>query len=247
MVILMNYNFNTCKSDLLCSNELLVNIDKTKINNFDNGYYKIIVFNNLNDKNTLRKEIMNELLFYFKKYNINRDKHILVVGIGNDNYIADSVGPRTLKHIKVNAFLAVMGHKLNVVMVSALEPGVFGETGILTGATIKSVVKEINPDMVILIDSLVTDNINYTNKCIQITDCGLSSNNGISELEFDINKKTLGVPVLLIGVATALLVKFNEDNGNRQYILTTKDVDKYVNDISLIIGQAINTSIRKIG
>lgn len=220
----MNYNINTSKNDLVHNN-------------------KLIIFNHINNK--LKKIISNELLSFFNKYNISKNSHILVVGIGNDNYTADSIGPKVLKHIKVNSYLEVMGYIIKKTKVSALEPGVLGETGIRTSMTIKSVANEIKPDLVLIIDSLVSNNIDYINKCIEITDRGLNSNNGLSELDFDINKETLGLPVILIGVVTSVLVNFK--NNNKEYILSTKDVDKYVNDISIIIGASINKAIKKLG
>lgn len=242
----MNYNINTGKNDLMYNSDLFKDICNSKITVINDSCYDFILFNNLNNKNKIKKIISNELLYYFNKLKVNKGNHILIVGIGNDNYTADSIGPRVLKHLNINAYLDTMGYGLEDTKVSALEPGVLGETGILTATTIKSVVKEIKPDLVILVDSLITDNVDYINKCIEITDIGLSSSNGISQLEFDINEKTLGIPVILIGVVSAILVSFNNDSGNRQYLLSTKDVDKYVNDISFLIGDSINKAVRSL-
>ena len=208
----------------------------------DKKNYKTIYFNSLdNIKNILKKEIF----YIFNKMNITKKDHIFVVGLGNINHTADSVGPKVLKHIKVNSYLENIGVKIIGNKVSALEPGVMGETGILTEKTILSVSKEIKPNLVILIDSFVSDNIDYLNKTIQLTDVGINPGSGIKGINSIIDKNTLGIPVLVIGVTTAVEIKFTNDSNTNfvPYLLSTKDIDDYVNEISKIIGESINEAI----
>ena len=184
---------------------------------------------------------------FLKTMNISKKDHIFIVGLGNDNHTADSIGPKALKHIKVNSYLENMGIKIKANKVSALEPGVLGETGILTEKIIKSVCKEIKPDLIILIDSLVSDDINYLNKVVQINNWGLSPGSGIKGINSKIDKDTLGIPVISIGAVTAVEIKFTNNNKNYiPYILSTKDIDQYVHDISSIIGKAINEAINDL-
>ena len=42
---------------------------------------------------------------------IKKTDHIFIVGLGNDNHTADSVGPKTLKSINFNAYLNNIGFK----------------------------------------------------------------------------------------------------------------------------------------
>ena len=236
------------KTDLFFENNKMKNIElgsnETKIKYYvEKEYdYKTIFFNNLeNVENILKLEIQH----FFDKLNIKKGNHIFVVGLGNDNHTADSVGPKTLKHIKVNSYLKNLEIETDKTIVSALEPGVLGETGIMTNKIIKSVVDEIKPDLVILIDSFVSGNINYLNKTIEVTDFGLNPGGGLKGINEKIDNETLGIPVIVIGVTTSIEVKFtNEENKNFiPYLLSSKDVDDYVNKISLIVGESINASI----
>ena len=51
-----------------------------------------------------------------------------------------------------------------------------------------------------------------------------------------INKKSLGSPVIVIGVPTALEITLNK----QKLIVSSNSVDKYVADISKLIANAIN-------
>ncbi|MBR1376918.1 MAG: GPR endopeptidase [Bacilli bacterium] len=234
------------------SNKTDLIIEKNKINTNNNDVetityedndkiYKTIYFNDINKvKNVLK----NELLYFFKELNIKKGSHIFIIGIGNDNYTADSVGPKTLKHVKVNSFLENFGIKKEETIVSSLEPGVLGETGILTEKIIKSVSNEIKPDLIILIDSFVSSNIDYLNKTIEITNSGISTGTGIKGINSNIDETLLGIPIISIGVTTALEIKFSNKNINYiPYILSTKDVDTYIDKISRIIGYSLNEVI----
>ena len=202
---------------------------------------RIISFNKIDNK--LKENLKKELNFFIKNTRIKKNPHILVIGLGNDNYTADSIGPKTLKHIKANSFLDNIGIETNNPIISLLEPGTLGETGILTERIIESIIKEIKPNLVILIDSFLSNNIKKLNKTIEINNYGVSTGMGIKELNSNIDINTLGLPIIVIGVPTAIEIKFNED---LPYILSTKDVDLYVNQISQVIGIAINETINDL-
>ena len=212
----------------------------------DLGNDNIIYFNNLNNEDMVINKLVKELSIYFKMNHLNKNSHLFIVGLGNDNHTSDSVGPKTLKYINVNAYLENIGIKLNKVKVSALEPGTMGETGIKTEKTIKSIVNIIKPDLVILIDSIICDDIKFLNKSIQLNDKGITPGSGLSGFNFKIDSNTLKTPTIVIGVTTAIEIKFNNNENNIPYLLSTKDIDTYVDNISRIIGISINKAIDEI-
>lgn len=228
-------NFKTSRSDIIFEKRKLENnIISYEENNF---FYHIIKFNNINDKLTIKNNLIKVLKESIKALNIKKNSHFLIVGLGNDNHTADSVGPKVLKHIKVNSHLINLGITNFKTKISALEPGVLGETGIETTKIITSVTEEINPDFIIFIDSYVSEDIKYLNKSIQITNEGITPGSGLGCYNLELNNKILGIPVLVIGIPTAIEVSFDNDIN---YILSTKDIDSYVLEISTIIGQSIN-------
>lgn len=237
------YNIYSYKTDLIIKNKKIqLHNDVEVIENIDNNtIYRTIIFSSITNK--IKEVLIKELLLFYKKIN-NNIKHILIIGIGNDNYTSDSIGPKTLKYIKVNYNIEKLGMK-PYIKVSALEPGAFGETGILTEKIISSITKEIKPNVIILIDSYIIDNINYLNKSIELNNRGLYPGIGVTNINSTIDKQSIKIPIIAIGVPTAVEVKFTKDNETNfiPYILSTKDVDKYINNISQLIGESINESI----
>ena len=209
-----------------------IEILETKLNK---KKYHTIKFNNIYNKainNILKKEIKYFIDLYNK--NIN---HILIVGLGNESNTADSIGPKTIKNIKVNFNINDIKNT-NKIKVSALIPGVLGITGIETNKIINSVTKQIKPDLIILIDSLVTNNIEFINKSIEISNTCLSPGSGIYGNNKTIKTKT---PIISIGVPTSLEYIHN----NIPFILTPSSIDSYVNNISDVLSNSINILIYK--
>ena len=229
-----NYDIYSIKSNLIIDKKTHYKIEnKIKVitQKEKEIIYKTIYFNNINKE--IKHTIKNTLNFYLKIYNISKGSHIFIVGIGNDNYTSDSVGPKTLKYVKVNSYLNNFGIMNNKTIISALEPGVLAETGILTDKTISCIANEIKPDLIILIDSFISNNINNLNHTIEIANKSI--------------KSFFNIPTITIGVTTAVEVKFSNKSFNyKPYILSTKDIDKYVDSISKIVGTAINEVINDL-
>ena len=240
-----NYYIYPYRTDLVCKESNDCDSIKVLNTNYEGNIYKTIFFNDLNNKESIKKILKNEILFFLHEMDITKKNHIFIVGLGNENHTADSIGPKVLKHINVNSFLENIGIEINGNKISALEPGVLSETGILTDKIISSVSKEIKPDLIILIDSFVSDDINYLNKTIEITNYGINPGSGLKGINSKIDKTTLGIPILVIGVVTAIEIKFTSDNNINfiPYLLSTKDIDEFVINISKIIGQSINEAI----
>ena len=80
MINLKNYYIYPCRSDLIHEQKKLEEITytNTKIKKYkDNNYdYITIFFNNLNNKNNIKKIIIKELLYFLNKLNIKKDSHI---------------------------------------------------------------------------------------------------------------------------------------------------------------------------
>ena len=217
-----NYNIRTCRSDC--------------------GDTKIICFDKDFNKEKLSCVLKKKIVYFFSEINLSKDAHIFIVGLGNERHTADSVGPKVLKHIAVNYRL----HGLNnsSIKVSALEPGVMESTGISTEKIIKSVIESINPEVVILVDAFICDDVKYLDRSLIITDEGLNIGCGILELTSKLDRESLGVPVLAIGVPTAIGVNFV--NSELPYLLSDKGIDIYVEDIAKVIGNSINGAISSL-
>ncbi len=153
---------------------------------------------------------------------------ILVVGLGNDKFVADSLGPCVLEQINANDKLIIF------------EPNVFGVTGINSVDAIKAITKLTQPDTVIVIDSLVSATPSRIGTNYQICTSGITPGSGIGRNNQTINQKLLGVPVLAIGVPVCTIMTTVPD---RIYHVVPKDIDVVIRDCATMIAKSINTLV----
>ena len=134
---------------------------------------------------------------------------VLVVGLGNREVTPDALGPYVADHLHVTRHIVkeygkyAMG-KDQVYLVSAVVPGVTGQTGMETLEFVKGIVEETEPDFVVAIDALAARNSKRLNRTIQITDTGICPGSGVGNHRLALNRETLGVKVIGIGVPTVV-------------------------------------------
>lgn len=131
----------------------------------------------------------------------------LVVGLGNWHITPDALGPKVIAKVLVtNHLQETLPEEIDesVRAVAAITPGVMGITGIETGEIIRGIVERVHPDLVICIDALAARKASRINATIQMSDAGLSPGAGVGNKRMELNEKTLGVPVIAIGVPTVV-------------------------------------------
>ncbi|MBE5949690.1 MAG: GPR endopeptidase [Lachnospiraceae bacterium] len=129
-------------------------------------------------------------------------KSVLVVGLGNRDVTPDALGPQIIDNLCVNRHLIGDGRRQN--MISAVAPGVMAQTGIETAVLVKGIVAETKPTAVIALDALAARNIHRLNTTIQLSDAGISPGSGVGNHRHALNKGSLGVPVIAIGIPTVV-------------------------------------------
>lgn len=173
------------------------------------GIYYTIDLSNLNyhdhnvsDKieNALAEIIVQMLDRYQLRY-----KSCLIVGLGNDNVTPDAIGPYVVDNIIVTRHMKLNNQiKEGYSVVSAISPGVMGTTGIETYDIIESVRNKIDVDYLIVVDALASSDIARVNRTIQITDTGISPGSGVGNKRKELSLKTLGIPVIAVGIPTVV-------------------------------------------
>jgi spore protease len=88
--------------------------------------------------------------------------------------------------------------------IAVSTPGVMASTGMEAAETVLGLCDRINPDAVIAIDALASRSPDRLGRTIQLSDTGIFPGSGIGNSRFPINEKTLGVPVIAIGVPTVI-------------------------------------------
>lgn len=137
------------------------------------------------------------------------DYSVLVVGLGNRKVTPDALGPYVVDNLNITRHIVkeygkyAMGEE-HVRLVSAIVPGVMGQTGMETVEIIRGIVNETNPDLIIAIDALAARSSKRLNRTIQIADTGINPGSGVGNHRNAITEETVGVPVLAVGVPTVV-------------------------------------------
>lgn len=152
--------------------------------------------------------IIKELSKYIKELShIDKSSSIFVIGLGNIKVTPDALGPKVVDRVLVTRHIkdTVSDDIINSVSsVSALAPGVMGVTGIETVEIVKGIVERIKPDLVIAIDALAARKVSRVNSTIQLSNTGVAPGAGVGNNRKMLDKNSLGVPVIAIGVPTVV-------------------------------------------
>lgn len=140
--------------------------------------------------------------------NIDSDFGVFVAGLGNAELTADAIGPKTVGMLTATRHLreheGALYSALGCSALSALAPGVLGQTGIETLELLREAVRCVRPDAVIVIDSLAARSCSRLASTVQITDVGIHPGSGVGNHREGITRETLGVPVIAVGVPTVV-------------------------------------------
>lgn len=133
---------------------------------------------------------------------------VLVAGLGNAKLTADAIGPETVSRLHATRHLREhdpsLFRALGCSALSALAPGVLGETGIETLELLRGAVRSVRPDLVVVVDALAARDCARLASTIQLSDSGIVPGSGIGNLRTAITSETLGVPVIALGVPTVV-------------------------------------------
>lgn len=133
---------------------------------------------------------------------------VLVAGLGNSDITPDSLGPKCSQKIfstrHISRELAESLGLYELRQVCALTPGVLGQTGIETAEILAGVVSKIKPAAVITVDALAARGLSRLGRTIQMCNTGIAPGSGVGNARTEINEKTLGTPVISLGVPTVV-------------------------------------------
>lgn len=202
------------------------------------------------------------------------ERGVLVAGLGNENITPDSVGPRTVKKLIVTRHIKEMDLSLyrgaGFGCVSAIAPGVLGQTGVESAEIIKSVSDRIRPCCIIIIDALASRRLSRLATTVQLSDVGLKPGAGVSNMRCELSEAMLGVPVISLGIPTVvdaatlahdLLEEHTGETDNpdfekiiesmlsgsaRSLFIAPKDSDVIARETSRLLSVALNLALHSI-
>lgn len=105
---------------------------------------------------------------------------------------------------------------------------------------IKGIVENIKPKLIIVIDSLASKSIERISSTVQLSDTGIVPGAGVGNARNEISEKTLGIPVIALGVPMVVdaatiasdsinvfIEKLQNDGKSNEYLNKLKNEDKY--------------------
>lgn len=260
-----------------CEVQIIHVLKEDEIMNSQKGTYISIMYDELSKEEVqqnVSEIVTNQLSSLIEKYELKKKK-CLLVGLGNRNVVADALGSEVISKIIVTSHLFKYENvEEDVSDVSAIAPGVMGQTGIETLEIVEGICSNIKPDFVIIIDALATKSMERINKMIQISDVGIAPGSGVGNHRKAINYESLGVPVFAIGVATVVdIVSITREvvenslhymdhefdnsyidelldnlplSNVKNWIVTPREMDSDLIHLSEVIAHAINSSLHPV-
>lgn len=183
---------------------------------------------------------------------------VLVAGLGNTDITPDAIGPLCASLILATRHIPKETEKElrlpSLRDVAVVSPGVTGKTGIESGEIISGIAEKIKPSCIVVIDALAARSIDRLGTTIQLCDTGIEPGSGVGNKRKAINKDTLGVPVIAIGIPTVvdaatlcydLTGKTPENKGFSDMMVTPKDTDIITTSGARLIALGINCALQK--
>lgn len=190
---------------------------------------------------------------------------VLIIGLGNAAMTPDAVGPLAADNILITRHLiaAMPKHFSGFRPVAVFRTGVLGTTGVESAEAVRGLVAEVRPSLVIAIDALASRRCERVCATVQLSDTGIIPGSGVGNHRAALNKETLGVPVLAVGIPTVvdaatlaadLLEESGAENvdpeslrgGKGGLMVTTQDIDQQVRDLSKVVGYGINWALQDL-
>lgn len=186
---------------------------------------------------------------------------VLLVGLGNRDVTADSIGPMAADGVQpTNQIASLNGDlidSLALQRISVFTPSVAGKTGMETASLVEAAIRISSPDIIVAIDALASLSCERIGHTIQLTDAGISPGAGVGNHRTPLNRETLGVPVVAIGAPTvvdsAVLVedalklagcdvtpRLAACMRGKRYLVCPRDCDIVAERSAKIIANAIN-------
>lgn len=187
--------------------------------------------------------------------NENKNPSVLTVGLGNPFFSTDSLGPETVQNIKTASLGSKGANILSVI------PNVKMNTGIESAEHVVALVRRVCPHLVIVIDSLAARSIDRLASTVQISNFGLAPGSGLGRMREKLDRETLGVPVISLGIPTVVNLstvmndyfnkignlKFNSHaldslEKRKNFFITPKEIELVIKSGAFLLSEAVNSA-----
>ncbi len=183
---------------------------------------------------------------------VHSTRNVMVIGLGNRYVTADSLGTKTAEYVLVTRHIHLhMKHLLpdHTPVTTSFCTNVLGVTGLETAEVVSALSAKIEPDLIILVDSLAANSVEHIGCVIQCNDSGIAPGSGVGNFRTMLTKELLNVPVIAIGVPTVVsaetIVRSEHSSEKvndrlKGLIVAPKDIDAIIRDLSRVLSDAVN-------
>ena len=167
---------------------------------------------------------------------------VLTAGIGNRDMTCDAIGPTAVDHLLVTRHLVRSGQEpfRGMGELSALCTEVLGRTGMETCELIRAAAD-------VAVDALAARSPRRLCRTVQLSDTGLIPGSGVGSHRTAVDRETVGVPVIAVGVPTvidgAALGSGTEAAPQGLYV-TPRDIDRQVRQLGRLLGYGISLALQ---
>lgn len=183
---------------------------------------------------------------------------VFVAGLGNAAMTPDAIGPQAVGHLLITRHLKEVLPDFRAV--SGAAAGVLGTTGLEAAEWVRGMAERVKPAAVIVIDALAARGMERLCATVQLSDTGIIPGSGVGNRRMALNRETMGVPVISVGVPTVVdaltlaadllgaggkeIPKELERRG-RSLFVTPKDVDEQISELSKVVGYGIDLALHR--
>ena len=182
---------------------------------------------------------------------------VLVACLGNRAVTPDAVGPKVHDHLLITRHLVDQApeHFGAFRPVASVAAGVLGTTGVESGELVGALTGRLKPVCIIAVDALASRSLDRLCRTIQLADTGIAPGSGVGNHRHALDRESLGVPVIAIGVPTVVdgatlaadllgTADLPPLGREGEMLVTPKDIDSQVNYLAKVIGYGITLALQ---
>lgn len=169
-----------------------------------------------------------------------------VAALGNPDITPDALGPLTASNVLVTRHLKSSGLEefASFRSTALCRTGVLGTTGMESALQIKTLCRELEPDMVIAVDALAGADAARLCRTVQVCSSGIAPGSGVGNDRERMDETSLGIPVIAIGMPTVIDAGFfSTEPDLASMFVTPRNIDSTVRSAGRLIGYGINLAL----
>lgn len=162
---------------------------------------------------------------------LNADKiasnRALVVGLGNATTMCDALGAKTLERMRPTQKMLLFC------------PNTQSQTGIPSGDSTRWLAKETRADLVVVVDTLACSSPHYLCRSVQVSDAGIRPGAGLGQARKALNRQTVGVPVVYLGIP---MLSFVDPFADRQCVIP-QNIEEVLSSCAALLSECIAAAL----